>query len=110
MKPKAVTTRSIEFIAQFQVEALCACLRTLILARAEPGPQTRQVVKSLRDELVSRCSGKPSERIPEVTDSTNASDLLMIAELVRATGIAFLTPEEIQERRSIGFRSEDTNR
>ena len=103
MKPKTTNTRSIEFIAQFQVESICQSLRTMIHARVEPGQQTRRVLQSLRDELVARCTGKPSERIPQVTDDTSSSDLLMIAELVRATGIAFLTPEEIEERRSIGF-------
>lgn len=102
------TTRSIEFIAQFQIEALCQSLRTLILARVEPGPQSRQTLKSLRDELVARTTGRPSERIPKVTDDTSASDLLVIAELVRATGIAFLSPEDIEQRNSIGLHASGT--
>ena len=106
MEPKLLATRSVEFIAQFQIEAMCQSLRILIQSRVEPGPLTRQVLASLRDELVARCSGKPIERIPQVTEETSPADLVTIAELVKATGIAFLTPEEIQERKSIGFTSQ----
>jgi len=105
MKPKVIATRSEEFIADFQLEALCRSLRTMIGAHVEPGPQSRQVLQSLRDEYVARVRGKSPERIPQVTDDTSAADLLMIAELVLATVKAFLTPEEIEERKSIGFHT-----
>ena len=54
MEGKRVTTRSVEFIAYFQLEAICRHLRNLVLNGIEPGPETRGVLKSLRDELVGR--------------------------------------------------------
>ncbi len=102
---KTVTTRSIEFIAYFQLEAICHHLRNLVLSHIEPGPETRKVVKSLRDEFVNRTSGKPSERIPDVTADMSPADLLTVAEVVLATNVAFLTPKELEERKRIGVYS-----
>lgn len=101
---KKLTTRSIEFIAFFQIEAVCRHLRSLVLNGIEPGPETRSVLKSLRDELVGRTTGSTSARIPAVTDQTVPADLLTIAELILATNIAFLSPEELADRNRMGFR------
>jgi hypothetical protein len=100
---KVNAKRSVGFIASFQMDALCAVLRELVLHGIEPGPATRGVLKSLRDEFVDKSSGTPIERIPEVSDDVGTSDLYAIAELVRATNMAFLTPEEMQERGAMGF-------
>jgi len=50
--------------------------------------------------------GSPSERIPEVSDDMGAPDLYAVAELIRATNLAFLTPEEMEERSAMGFQVE----
>jgi len=103
MKEKDLTTRSVEFIAYFQLEAICRHLRNLVLNGIDPGPETRGILKSLRDEFVQRTTGRPSDRIPDVAPDTASADLLAIAELVLATNTAFLTPEELEERATIGF-------
>jgi hypothetical protein len=74
----------------------------------EPGPETRAVLKSLRDEFVQRSTGKPTERIPEVKPETSPADLLTVAEVVLATNIAFLTPEELEQAKQIGLHSTAT--
>ena len=105
MKEKKVTTRSVEFLAYFQLEAICRLLRNLVLNGIAPGPETRNVLKNLRDEFVARTSGRPSERIPAVTPEMSPADLLAVAEVVLATNTAFLTPEELEQRKQIGFHS-----
>jgi hypothetical protein len=46
------------------------------------------------------------ELIPEVTDESSPADLLVTAELLRVSMIAFLTPEEAEEQRGFfGFRN-----
>lgn len=102
---KVAAKRSLEFVASFQMDAVCAVLRELVLHGIEPGPATRAVLKSLRDEFVNRTSGSVIDRIPEVSDDVGISDLYAIAELVRATNTAFLTPEEVQERSAMGFQA-----
>ena len=100
---KREMTRSDAFLASFQSDALCRTLQALVLNGIEPGPEARSLLKSLRDEFVARATGRPCERIPDVTDATSGADLLVIAEVLRATDIAFLTPEEIEDRAAIGF-------
>jgi hypothetical protein len=101
--PKATTTRSNEFIASFQIDAVCGVLRELVLRGIEPGPEVRHIVKRLHDDFVGRATGGPIEHIPDVSDGVSASDLYAIAELIRATNLAFLTPEEIHERAIMVF-------
>jgi len=100
---KASSWRSAEFLASFQLDALCRTLEVLVLNGIEPGPQARGLLKSLRDEFRARSTGRSAERIPDISDATCAADLLVIAEVVRATDIAFLTPEEIEDRAAMGF-------
>jgi hypothetical protein len=101
---EAAAKRSVRFVTSFQVDALCGALRDLVLHGIEPGPATRRLLKSLRDDCVARTSGGPTQWIPEVSDDVGPADLYAIAQVVRATNMAFLTPEEMQERTSIGFQ------
>lgn len=98
-------TRSEGFLSFFQCEAMCSHLRSLVLQGIEPGPEARDVLRSLRDDFVARTTGRPSERIPAITDETTPVDLLAVAELLLATNLAFLTPEELEERASMGFHT-----
>ena len=104
MPDRPLKNRSNNFIVYFQIEGVCMALRQLVPHGVEPGPQTRQLVRNLHDGLVEVSSGKPIEHIPEVTDNTGPADLLVIAETLRSTMLAFLTPEEVKERGALGFR------
>lgn len=53
---------------------------------------------------MSRMSGRAPEIVPGIDESTSASDLLFIAELIRTTNFAFLSPEEREERAPFGQR------
>ncbi len=63
------------------------------------------LLQSLRDKFVDYGEGYTVDHIPAVTDKTDAADLLLIAEVLRSTMLAFLTPEEVEERRGIGFHA-----
>jgi hypothetical protein len=103
LEKKPTQSRSDEFLASFQMQAMCSSLRSLVAVGADPGPEARAFLKSLRDAFVSRCSGRAIDRIPEVEDDTSGPALLVIAEILFFTNLAFLTPEEVEEQRRIGF-------
>lgn len=96
-------TRSNRFVAWLQVEGLCVALRQLVPRGIDPGPLARAFLRSLRDGFVQSGSGLVFEHIPEVSDTTSPAELLVMAETLRSSMVAFFTPEEIQERRRIGF-------
>lgn len=101
-------TRSNNFVASFQIEAICHALRPLVLGGIEPGPVARKTLRILRDGFVGGGSGTTVELIPEVTDELSPADLLVTAEILRVSMIAFLTPEEAEEQRGhFGFRVPD---
>ena len=102
---KSTTTRSDEFLAYFQHEAMCSHTRSLVLHGIEPGPQARDIIRDLRDVFVARTVGRATNQIPAITEETSSVDLLAITEVVLATTIAFLTPEELEERASMGFHA-----
>ncbi len=98
------TSRSNNFVASFQVEGLCQAIRALVLQGIDPGPAARQALRGLRDVFVAVGKGATIKLIPEVDDDSSPADLLVIAEVLRTTMIAFLTPEEAQEQRGhFGF-------
>lgn len=102
-QPRRVT-RSNTVLASFQIEGLCKALRELVLRGIEPGDVARGLLRSLRDTVVGSVIGATVEHIPEVTKEALASDLLVVAEVLRATMLAFLTPEEAEEQRgTFGF-------
>jgi hypothetical protein len=101
-----MSTRSNNFVASFQIEALCQSLRTLAANRLEPGSAARGVLRSLRDGFVKSGTGTTVQHIPDVGDECSLADLIVIAELLRVSMIAFLTPEEADEQRGyFGFRA-----
>lgn len=100
-----MTTRSNNFVASYQIEGLCQALRPLVLNGIEPGKSARHILRTLRDGFVGSGSGTTVELIPQVTDDSTPSDLLVAAEILRVSMIAFLTPEEAEEQRGyFGFR------
>jgi hypothetical protein len=105
MEKQPAQSRSNEFLASFQMQALCNALKSLIAVGADPGPEARALLKALREEFVGRCSGRAIDRIPKVDDDTSGPALLVIAELLYFTNLAFLTREEAEEQRRFGFRT-----
>ena len=55
-----MATRSNNFVASFQIEALCHALRTLAACNLEPDNAARSVLRSLRDGFVKSGTGEQS--------------------------------------------------
>ncbi len=97
--------RSGNFLLYYQTEGLCQALRLAMQTRQEPGPTTIEFVKKMRECAQTIGTGEPFERLPENNDNSPITDLLVTAEVIRTTMLAFLTPEEMEEqKRSFGFR------
>ncbi len=91
-------------IVSFQLEGICNALKFMVQAGANPGDETRSIVKKLWSDFQDIASGKVVKDLPDVSDITSAADLLAIAETLRTSALCFLTPDEQDERkRSIGF-------
>jgi len=68
------------------------------------------MLRSLRDGFLEGGDGPTIKLIPEMDTASTPSDLLAIAEVLRVTMLAFLTPEEADEQRGhFGFRQTDSS-
>lgn len=105
-KPVWRQTRGDFFIRSFQIDGLCAALRHLTAVNLEPGQAAKQLLKALREGFLENSSGQITRLIPEVSDTSSTADLVVIAEVLRATVTSFLSPEELEERGKMGFSIE----
>jgi len=63
------------------------------------------MVRRLKSAFDGITSGPPVEGLPDIDENSDPVDVLMLVEVLRATLLAFLSPEEIDERRTaLGFR------
>jgi len=69
----------------------------------EAGTAARDCLRDLRQKFIANARGPNIETIPDVDESTTTADMIVIAEVLRATMTAFLSPEDIQERGRLGF-------
>jgi hypothetical protein len=97
--------RSNLFVMSFQIEGICSAIRTTVSMGDRPGPATLTLLRSLRDSFVSVGSGFTVEHIPTVHDDMNPHDALAVAEVLRTTILAFLSPDEAEERGTFGFHA-----
>lgn len=101
-----IIDRSALFILACQSEGLCCSLRQTVPNGLSHGPGTVSMLKKLLNDFDSLSSGKPVENFPEINESLSSTDLLTIAEVVRSSILAFLTPEEKKEHdKTFGFAS-----
>ena len=97
--------RSGPFLLVSQLEGLCLALRQVVPTGLEPGKVSVDLLKKLYSDFLLMHSGRAFEKLPEITDSISAFDMLVYAETLRSTMMAFLTPEETEEHnKSFGFR------
>jgi hypothetical protein len=97
--------RSGNFLLYYQAEGLCQALRLTMQTRQDPGPTMIAFLKTLRDCALKVGTGEPFERLPKINDNSPITDLLVAAEVIRTTMLAFLTPEEMEEQKRVfGFR------
>jgi hypothetical protein len=58
----------------------------------------RDLIRKLVKDAADIGEGRAYEGFPELTDDVGLGDLLLFAYTFRATVVAFLTPEELEER------------
>lgn len=93
----------------FQLEGIMAGLRHAIACGQTPGDLTIQWLNKIRQDFQHASDGDPITRIPEIKSGSGAADSLVIAEMFRRSVIAFLTPEEVDDQRRIGFHAGETS-
>jgi len=94
------------FILSFQLEGLCTALRYTVPSGIPVGPETVAMTLRLKHAFEKVTSGEPVENFPDITSEWAASDVLMLVEVLRASLLAFLSPEEAEERTGVlGFRT-----
>ncbi|MFA5291868.1 MAG: hypothetical protein WC496_02410 [Phycisphaerae bacterium] len=96
--------RSGTFMLAAQLEGFCIGLRQIVSIGITPGKLSVDLLKKLFKDFTQTTHGKPVENFPEIIDSTPGADLLILAETLRSTMMAFLTPDETEEHnKSFGF-------
>jgi hypothetical protein len=106
-KPAILIDRTGLFIISYQLEGLCTALRLTVPHGLAPGADTLAILKKLVADFASISTGKCLSNLPTITESSSPVDVLAMAETMRTTVLAFLSPEEISEhRRAIGFHPE----
>jgi len=104
-KPAKLIDRTGVFIISFQLEGLCTALRLTVPQGLLPGTGTLAILKKLVADFESISSGQCLKNLPTISESSSPMDVLAMAETLRMTVLAFLSPEEISEhRRAIGFQ------
>jgi hypothetical protein len=102
--PQRLIHRSGLFIISSQLDGLCTALRHGVPYGAEPGAGTRALLKKLFDDYFALATKRQLAGFPPIDESLNAMDVFAIAETLRATVLAFLTPDELAERKqALGF-------
>ena len=104
------THRSGLFVLSFQIEGICTALRHAVPYGLPVGPLTIAMLRRFKGTFDSIAKGRPVEDLPDVDENTSPVDVLSVAEVLRATLMAFLSPEEVEERRvAIGFHPTSGN-
>src|SRR5205823_11516572 len=98
-KPATMIDRTGLFIISYQLEGLCTALRLTVPHGLAPGPDTLAILKKLVADFASISTGRCLQDLPTISQSSSPVDVLAMAETMRTTVLAFLSPEEISEHR-----------
>jgi hypothetical protein len=88
--------RSGRFLAYFQAVGVCEALRIALQTGNKPSKSTVDFLRKLREDAQHIATGNAFERLPVTDESSSPADLLVAAEVIRASMLAFLSPEEIE--------------
>ncbi len=98
--------RSVLLVMAFEVEGLCTGLRQTVPNGLAPAATTLSIMNKLLALFSEKSDGGVLDNLPALTDETSPVDCLIVAEILRSTLMAFLTPDELDERdRTFGFAS-----
>jgi hypothetical protein len=102
--PERLIVRGALFMISFQLDGLCTALRYVVPAGLAPGAGTIMLLRKLYDDYASISSQRQLAGFPSVDGNLSAVDLLAVAETLRSTVLAFLTPDELEDRKQVmGF-------
>ena len=98
--------RSVLLVMAFEVEGLCTGLRQTVPNGLAPSATTLSIINKLLALFSEKAEGGVLDNLPALTPETTPVDILIVAEILRSTLMAFLTPDELNERdRKFGFTS-----
>src|SRR5258708_1259845 len=93
---QTLTHRSGLSILSYQLDGLCSGLRQVVPYGQPVGPLSLSILKRLKLTFESIVDGPALEGFPEVDEESSPSDVLVIAEVLRSSLLAFLSPEEME--------------
>lgn len=96
--------RSDRFILFFQLEALCHSLQIMIETKQPLTPYPLEMLRKLHADAKRNVTGPAVASIPSPSNTASLPDMLLLAEVLRYTMAAFLTPEEMLDTGLAGFR------
>jgi hypothetical protein len=98
--------RSSLLVMTFELEGLCNGLRCTVPNGLAPSSTTVAIMNRLIAEFSRKAEGCVLDDLPPLDENTSPVDLLIVAEMLRATLMSFLTPDERDARdRTFGFAS-----
>ena len=98
--------RSALLVMTFELEGLCNGLRCTVPNGLAPAATTVAIMNRLLEAFSRKAEGCVLDELPPLDENTTPVDLLIVAEMLRSTLMAFLTPDERDDRdRTFGFTS-----
>jgi len=94
------------FIISYQLEGLCNGLRLTVPHGLSPGKESVAILKKLAADFSEMAKGRVLRDLPIISESPSPVDILVMAETLRTSVLAFLSPEEVAEHRKIGFQTD----
>ena len=102
-EPKPIERSALLMLA-FQLEGICTGLKLCIDSQIAPGDKVKQLISNVRNDVIEMSSGNTMDNIPDLEGEITLADLVILAETLRSTVMAFLTPVEREEHgKSFGF-------
>jgi hypothetical protein len=98
--------RSGLFIISFQLDGLCNGLRLTVPHGLAPGKATVAIIRKLLVDFASISTGRILKDLPQISETSSPVDILVFAETLRTSVLSFLSPDELSERKTIGFQKE----
>lgn len=96
--------RSVLLVMAFELEGLCAGLRATVPNGLAPAQTTVSIMNRMLTDFSEKSDGCILDDLPPLEENTSPVDLLIVAEILRSSLMAFLTPDERDERdRTFGF-------
>ena len=103
-QPAKPINRSNVFILAYQIEGLCSALRMTVPNGLKPGAGTIAILNKLIADLAGMSAGSFMTDLPKISAASDPVDVLAMAETIRTSVMAFMSPEEISEhQKAIGF-------